>query len=179
VAATLLVVCTGLYLVDRVYPDSPVSRFYMTLFDEVGDQLWRHGGASAVSTLQQAGLMGYGLGMSQQGLHNIKAEKPRLWQESGPSKLVAELGLPGGVLLIVLGYTFMRTGFAVIRLHAQRNSVHVFAGLFSLFIANVGASLVSAQIYGDPFVFLLMSFLAGTLLSGAGMTAPVKDGGHP
>jgi len=169
VAITAVALTLGLYMIGRVYPNSPVSRFYMTIFDETGDTVVQHGWRAVIGTVQQAGVLGYGLGMSQQGVHNINAEKPRLWQESGPGKLVAELGIPGSILFLLLGYVLLRTGYEVIRLHTGKDTVYLYAGVFSLLVANLASSVVSAQIYGDPFVVLFLAFLMGVLLAGARM----------
>jgi len=169
IALVLLVVGIGWNLVGRVYQENPMSRFYVTVLDEWDDQVIGHGYRSVLETVRQAGVLGYGLGMSQQGLHNINAEKPRLWQESGPSKLVAELGVPGAILFLLLGYAIFRTGYEVVRLHADSDKIYRFAGVFAIFIANLASSVVSGQIYGDPFVILFLAFLAGSLLSGARM----------
>ncbi len=166
VALTVLVIGAGLHLVGRIFQDQAAGRFYMTVLDEWDDQVIGHGYRSVITTVNQAGFLGYGLGMSQQGVHNIDAETPRLWQESGPSKLFAELGVPGAILFLILGYALLRTGFEVARLHAGEDAMDLFAGLFSLFVANLASSVVSAQIYGDPFVLLFLAFLMGTLLAG-------------
>ena len=172
--ASGLVLLLGVYVIGQVYPDSPASRFYMTILDELDEQIVRHGYRAVITTVNQAGFLGYGLGMSQQGVHNINAEKPRLWQESGPSKLVAEFGVPGSILFLLLGYALFRTAYEVIKLHRGRDTIELFAGLFSIFIANLATSVVSAQIYGDPFVVLFLTFLMGALLAGGRMGKMLK-----
>ena len=169
IALVILVAGVGWNMVARIYSYNPFNRFYLTALDEVGDQVVGHGLDAVVVTVRQAGILGYGLGMSQQGVHNINAEKPRIWQESGPSKLVAELGIPGAILFLLLGYAIFRTAFDVVRLQAGSDAIYRFAGVFALFMANLASSVVSGQIYGAPFVILFLAFLAGSLLSGARM----------
>ena len=164
----LLILGLGWYLISSLFYDAAVERFYLTAFTEAEEQIHRHGVQAVIGTVRQAGFWGYGLGMSQQGVHNLKnVEKPRTWQESGPGKLVAELGVPGNVLYLVLGVTLFITAFQVVRLEQGRDSFYLSAGLFSVLVANVASSVVSAQIFGDPFVAFLIAFLAGLLLSGA------------
>ncbi len=167
VSLTLLIAGMGWYGIARLYPDSAVETFYLTTFDEYGDQLWQHSYATVQGTLGQAGFWGYGLGMSQQGIHHIQADKPNVWQESGPGKMLAELGAPGALLFLTIGVVLLRTAYQVIRRSADRTAFYLHAGLFAILIANVSAALVSAQIYGDPFIAILLAFLAGLLLGGA------------
>ena len=164
----LMAVGLGWYLISSLFYDEAVERFYLTAFTEAEEQIHRHGVQAVIGTVRQAGFWGYGLGMSQQGVHNIpNVETPRLWQESGPGKLVAELGVPGNVLYLALGVVFFITAYHVVRRAHGRPSFFLAAGLFSVLVANVASSVVSAQIFGDPFVAFLLAFLAGLLLSTA------------
>jgi len=167
IACTVVVIGgMGWYLISSLYQDSAVEAFYMTTFTEAEGRIQHHGVQSVLSTIDQAGFWGYGLGMSQQGVHNIQAEKPRLWQESGPGKIVAELGVPGALLLIGLGAVLLLTTFHVVRFSRRHASFYFVAGIFSILIANMTSALVSAQIFGDPLVLLLLAFFTGLLLSG-------------
>ena len=164
----LLIGGLGWYFISSLFYNEAVERFYLTAFSEAGNQIQRHGIQSVAGTLRQAGFWGYGLGMSQQGVHNIpNVETPRLWQESGPSKLVAELGVPGNVLYLVMGIVLFITAYHVVRLGQGKSSFYLTAGLFSVLLANVASSVVSAQIFGDPLVAFLLAFMMGLLLSDA------------
>lgn len=164
----LMVVGLGWYLISSLFYDEAVERFYLTAFSEADEQIQRHGVQAVLGTFRQAGFWGYGLGMSQQGVHNIpNVETPHLWQESGPGKLVAELGVPGNALYLALGIVFFITAYHVVRRTHGRPAFYLTAGLFSVLAANVASSVVSAQIFGDPFVAFLLAFMAGLLLSAA------------
>ena len=164
----LMIVGLGWYLISSLFYNEAVERFYLSAFTEAGDQIQRHGIQAVAGTVNQAGFWGYGLGMSQQGVHNIQGvETPRLWQESGPSKLVAELGVPGNVLYLILGVVIFVTAYQVVRLGRGKPSFYLTAGLFSVLLANMASSIVSAQIFGDPLVAFLLAFLMGLLLSDA------------
>jgi len=179
IACTVMVIGGfGWYLISSLYQDSAVEAFYMTTFTEAEGRIQNHGIQSVLSTIDQAGFWGYGLGMSQQGVHNLNVEKPRLWQESGPGKIVAELGVPGALLLIGLGAVLLLTAFHVVRFSQQGRSFYSVAGLFSVLAANMTSALVSAQIFGDPLVFLLLAFMTGLLLS-ASRSAPSNEGALP
>lgn len=170
-ATAVLILGLGWHFISSLFYSEAVERFYLTAFSEAQDQVQRHGIDSVVGTFNQAGFWGYGLGMSQQGVHNIPdVETPRLWQESGPSKLVAELGVPGHLLFLILGAVLFVTAYQVVRLGQRRDSFHWTAGIFAILAANVTSSVVSAQIFGDPLVAFLLAFLAGMLLSDARRT---------
>jgi len=167
----LLVLGLGWQIVNTFYRDDKVGAFYMSTLSEWDGQVTQHGYQAVIGTVQQAGFWGYGVGMSQQGVRNIRAEKPRLWQESGPSKLVAELGVPGAVLFLILGFVFLRTAYEVVRNCRRTENVYLFGGLFSILIANMASAVVSGQIFGDPFVALFLALLMGLLLSGGNVHA--------
>lgn len=170
----------GWYLIASLFRNEAVERFYLSTFGEVQERVEIHGFRSVVGTVGQAGFWGYGLGMSQQGVHNIpNVETPRLWQESGPSKIVAELGVPGNVLYFVFGVVLFATAYHVVRLGCRKPSFYLTAGILSVLVANVASSVVSAQIFGDPLVAFLLAFLMGALLSDARAPpgpAPMPEG---
>lgn len=145
---------------------SPVATFYLTTLDEWDDRVVQHGFRAVLVTVRQAGFWGYGLGMGQQGVHNIPVVRPRTWQESGPSKLFAELGVPGSFLFLVLGVIFLRTCYDVLRVNRNHPDFYIYLGLFAALIANLASAVVSAQIYGDPFIVLFISLIIGLILSG-------------
>lgn len=166
--AIVMVLSLGWYLISSIFYDEAIERFYLTAFTEVDVQLHRHGIGSVLSTVKQAGFWGYGLGVTQQGVHNIaNAEIPRAWQESGPSKMMAELGVPGTLLFLMFGAMLFVTAYRVVRLKQGHAALALIAGLFSVLVANVASALVSAQIYGDPLVVFLLALTMGLLLSHA------------
>ena len=59
------------------------------------------------------------------------------------------------------------TAYHVVRLGQKRDSFYLTAGIFSILVANVASSVVSAQIFGDPLVAFLLAFMTGLLLSDA------------
>jgi len=175
----LLIGGLGWYLIASLYRSAAVERFYLSTIEEANERIEFHGIRSVFSTVKQAGFWGYGLGMSQQGVHNIRAEKPRLWQESGPSKLVAELGVPGVALLLGLGTVLLLTMIHVVRRGRSGTGFVLSAGILSILLANGAASVVSAQIFGDPLVAFLLAFLAGLLLADARIPLPGEVAAPP
>lgn len=165
----LVIMTLGLggYVISSYVWKTEVYDFYMTTFDEAGAQIKRHGFESAIKTIEQAGFWGYGLGMGQQGIHHIKVEKPRLWQESGPTKILAELGVPGTVLFLGIFVIMFITAHAVLKMRVSSPDFIVSAGIVALLISNLIAAIVSAQIYTDPFIAFLLASLSGMVLSSA------------
>lgn len=168
-ATLLLILGLGWYFIDSFYHDEAVEAFYLTTLTEAESRVQVHGYRTVLSTVRQAGFWGYGLGMSQQGIHNIRADKPRVWQESGPGKLFAELGVPGAVLFLFLGAVLFRTAYQLIHRERRAESFFFAAGILSLLLANLASAVVSAQIYGDLLVALLLATLTGLMFSGAGL----------
>lgn len=153
------------YAYRIVGSDAELEEFYGTTLNETVEHMEVHGIDAVVTTIKQSGFLGYGLGMAAQGTHHIRCERPRIWQESGPSMLVAELGVPGlilfiGVLGVALKYVWSALGFAATGpLHT------VYFGLAAMCVANGVAGVVSAQVFGDPFIGLFLPFSVGLILS--------------
>ncbi|HKL22284.1 MAG TPA: hypothetical protein VJ904_10785, partial [Tichowtungia sp.] len=171
----LLMAGLGWFVITQTYHTTGLNTFYMTTFSQLDDSVAQHGFRSVVTTLEQAGFWGYGLGMGQQGIHHIPAETPRLWQESGPSKLAAELGAPGMFLLLCLFAVLLRTAWAVVSFCRNHSSFSTVAGLFSILIANMASAVVSGQIFGDPFIILFLAFMVGLLWAHPAMIMQQED----
>lgn len=175
----LMILGLGWYGIGLLNPDSATEAFYFTAIHEAGSQWMQHSVDSVRITLQQAGFFGYGLGMAQQGIHHIQGDRPEIWQESGPGKLIVELGIPGTLLFLVMGWTFFQTSLCALRRKAEDPSFYLYAGLLSILIANGAAALISAQIYGDPFIASLVALMIGLLLSSAPSRPPQEDAPCP
>jgi hypothetical protein len=173
-ATATLILGMGWYVISSYYRDAAVEAFYLTTISDVDERIQSQGIGSVRETIRQAGFWGYGLGMSQQGVHNINAEKPRLWQESGTSKLVAELGVPGSILFLVLGGMLFLTAYHVVIRSVGDESFYITAGILAILIANVTSAVISAQIYGDPLVLFLLAFMVGLLLSSARIVREIE-----
>lgn len=161
----LLIVAVGWYGITRTYHETAVDTLYGSTMNDWEEQVKQHGFDAVRVTIAQAGFFGYGLGMGQQGIHHIHAEKPRLWQEGAPGKVVAELGVPGGILFLCLGVVLALTAYYVVGSCVQGQAFYIYAGVFSVLGANAASAVVSAQIFGDLFIILFLVFLIGMLLS--------------
>lgn len=154
---------------DVISEDSANMRYYSGkgLRMDAADSIQGEGFASVMETFRQSGFFGEGIGFATPGAHNLSAAHPRIWQESAPSRIMVELGVPGmaGFLFVMLclGLAMWRTTLAQVR--ARTTAAPIAAGLFAYFLANVGSLTVSGQILADPFIASFLGFLAGAVLS--------------
>ncbi|MCP9833668.1 MULTISPECIES: hypothetical protein [unclassified Cyanobium] len=115
--------------------------------------------------------MGVGAGASTGGLVRNAArdaiQSVAFVSEGGGGRLILELGIPGmvvlGVILVLLGLVLLRN-FRLLKQLPQSTSA-LLMGLMSFALANVPAFFSAAQLYGDPFVLILMSLSLGSFLA--------------
>jgi hypothetical protein len=162
--AVLLIVGLSLYnFVDL----EGMGDYYTRTGGELVDRIKQHGYESLVVTWRQSGALGAGLGTATQGAHHLQVERPRTWQEGGLGRILVELGLPGLICFTVMVLYLLRAVYLVTkRIPTQpRPEGVICAGLSGLFMANAGSFVISHQVFGDPFVMCLFTFLVGMLLS--------------
>lgn len=166
-AIFILVFSVGYVSYQFAGADPEVERFYASTTGDLDERIQGQGVGALIGTYQQGGFWGYGLGMAMQGIHHIKAPRPRIWQESGLGILIAEGGVP--LLVGVIGVMFGLVAGCRSSLKAVCDSPAqpLYFSLTALLIANGLAGLISAQIFGDPFIGCFLPFLLGGLLSGA------------
>lgn len=156
------------YVNDFLGEDSGQVHYYTTAKegDGVFDRLQGHGFRSLFYTYQQYGFFGAGLGFATPGAHHISATRPRIWQESGTSRVLVELGVPGFLGFIAVLAGIISSLWRVTRAHLlARSSTGVFAaGLLALFVANIGSLTVSGQILADSFIVIFLGSLVGIVL---------------
>mgnify|MGYP001809544763 CR=1 FL=1 len=147
--------------------DSTYVSYYRDNLADTTDQLQRHGFQSLIATVQQSGFLGSGLGSASPGTHNLNVVRPRTWQESGPSRIMVELGVPGFLALIFLMLTLLRSAWSEVQtLLRQRSYLGVYgAGLLAFLLANIGSLIVSGQILADAFITFFLGFSLGLILS--------------
>jgi hypothetical protein len=115
--------------------------------------------------------MGVGAGASTGGLIQNAArdaiQSVGFVSEGGGGRLILELGIPGmvilGVILVLMGMVLLRN-FRLLKQLPQSTSA-LLMGLMSFALANVPAFFSAAQLYGDPFVLILMSLSLGSFLA--------------
>jgi O-antigen ligase len=166
IALVLVPVASVLFVGDWLGSDSALVRYYTENTAETVDQFNTHGFESLITTFDQAGFFGSGLGVATPGSHHLDVARPRVWQESATSRIMVELGVPGFLALITLVVVMLKGAWDVVRVHQHLNSPYsgYLLGLTSFFLANVGSLVVSGQILADPFIAFFLGFSIGVVL---------------
>ncbi len=123
---------------------------------------------STISTLQQVGVLGKGLGTATQGRHyaGIDQTKFQGWQEDGVSRLFMEFGVPG-VLLLIAAIVWSLQGVlqALSRVSPKSNDVLLQLGLTAVVAGDAASFAISHQQFsGDPINALVVTLLFGMIL---------------
>jgi hypothetical protein len=157
-------------VVQKVGQDEGTSVYTRGTYTTQGEVFSRLEGGF-LETINQAGIMGGGLGTATQGVYHVLtargAEKVS-WQEGGLGKLTMELGVPGVGAVAFLGVALLSLMLKISRHPDVPGSSQVLrAALFGIVIANVVQFMVSAQAYSDAVLTLLTAFFVGCLLATA------------
>jgi hypothetical protein len=165
-ALVLVPFASVLVVGDWLGSESALVRYYTESSAETVDQLQTQGFESLITTLDQEGLFGSGLGVATPGSHHLDVARPGVWQESATSRIMVELGVPGFLALIALVASILKGAWDVIRAHQRLSSPFsgYLLGLTSFFLANVGSLVVSGQILADPFIAFFLGFSIGAVL---------------
>lgn len=121
--------------------------------------------------LEISGGLGLGVGtLAQTGDLQVGAaagEGFAFVSESGAGKLMAELGLPGLLILVAIGLALLRTVLRNLRLIRQLPpaTASLELGLLAFSLAQVPFFAAAAGVYGDPFVLLLCGLCIGTVFA--------------
>ncbi|MBV8545127.1 MAG: hypothetical protein JO093_21325 [Acidobacteria bacterium] len=161
-----------IFVITRISQDeesSVYTRGAYTTQEEIWDRL--EGGLGV--TIEQAGIMGAGLGTATQGVYHVLREDSATtlgWQEGGLGKLAIELGVPGLLSVALLGLTMILT-MVKISGHPDvpGSSQLARAALFGIIASNVVEFMVSAQAYSDPVLTLLTAFFIGCMFATAAL----------
>ncbi|MGP0075665.1 MAG: hypothetical protein ACLPWF_27430 [Bryobacteraceae bacterium] len=122
-----------------------------------------------LGTLEQAGVWGNGLGTGTQGAYYTSSTlRVHNWQEDGVSRILAEMGLIGAILVLVAVARVVQACIQALKNVPFNNPVQdLQIGLAAVIAASVASFVVSHQAFsGDPCAILFVSFLLGVFLSG-------------
>ncbi len=141
--------------------------YYLSTLGDVVERTYEHGYMATVYTIvNQAGFFGVGLGTTQLGARFLDAEKPRVWQEGGASKLAAEVGVFGLIAFAMLGLAIGRELLRLLQdLPMRRPGDYLASVLGAAFLANALSFIVSGHVYNDPYINSFFSLLGGLALS--------------
>lgn len=129
--------------------------------------------------IQRNGWLGGGAGTASQGAQYFGGGTALVGRasEGGLGKVVAELGVPGLVLLLGLGVAVCYHLWTVAR-EAGRGGprrAHFAFGMIAVLFANAVMFAVAHQVYGDPLVLYVIGLAAGIAFAVPGM----REGARP
>lgn len=156
-----------LYSTQEAQIGSEYSDFASTIITDGVDRANKLIGTSIIGTLEQAGILGSGIGTATQGAHYSGVARQGAWQEDGVSRLFKELGVPGVVFvslaLFQLGL-IVRDSF--LRIPARSSNGFLHLCLFGIVVGNMASFAISHQQYsGDPCSALFVVTLLGAMLA--------------
>ncbi len=151
--------------------------FATTLFTEGAQRSHELIVGSTISTLQQSGILGGGLGMATQGKYYAKVSTTRSqrgWQEDGVSRLIFEFGLPGILFLSIALYLLLASVLQSLRGLPKRSREILMQLALVAVIASDAASFVIShqQFSGDPVNALLVTLMLGMVLKFPTVNSP-------
>jgi hypothetical protein len=137
------------------------------------EELWGRLEGGLSGTIEQAGIMGAGLGTATQGVYHVLRQDTGTtlgWQEGGLGKLAIELGVPGLMAVAMLGLAMLMTMLKISgHPDVPGSSQLARAALFGIIVANVIEFMASAQAYSDPVLTLLTAFFVGCMFATAAL----------
>lgn len=147
--------------------ESEFVRYYTDDPGDIQTQAQTHIWDSVLETYNQSGFWGSGLGFAAPGAQNLPYPKPRIWQESGASRLMVELGVPGAIAILLLLSRIFLTGIKNVRRQIRLKSKYAnySIALLAFTMANLASLSVSGQILADPFIAFFIGSTIGMQLS--------------
>jgi hypothetical protein len=154
----------------------------LTTSDDIGARFQGQGLGAIFRAIEVAQFFGFGVGAGAQ-TGNLQVNANRgitslgYVSEGGGGRLIVELGVPGLILVLILIWLFAQMfyrNFGLLRYLPSEASVLVL-GLASFGIANIPSFITAAQLYGDPFVLILMSICFGSFLAVPALAAEYRQ----
>ncbi len=148
---------------------------YLARAGTVQNDLWTRLNVLGINAfrrgLEISGAIGLGVGTLAQtgasGVALIQGPGFAFVSESGLGKIVAELGWPGLVLLLMLAWELFRAVLYSLRMmRYEPDSIAVFEiGLFAFALSNLPFFSAAAGVYGDPFVWIICGLSLGSVFA--------------
>ena len=139
------------------------------VFGDVSSRAQSLGFATVVTAIKEKGILGVGAGAYSQGSRFVGSRGAGFaWQsEGGFGRVVLELGLFGLIVIIWLFIVLMGYGWRMLRYLALRSTADFYtaAGLVSLLVANVAHFFVASQVFGDPFILIMLGLVSGIIVA--------------
>ena len=122
--------------------------------------------------IAQNGILGSGAGTGSQGTQQFRGGADIVGgaAEGGLAKVLAELGIPGLLLLLWLVISLARYMWAIAQDIAQAKDLDpslgkLVFGLEAFLITNGFVYVIAHQVFGDPFVLIVLGFFIGFVMA--------------
>ncbi len=139
-----------------------------SVFEDALERFYSLGIGSVGSAIGWVGFLGVGAGVvSQGGQHFSTIEGLGGAAEGGLGKIIVELGIPGLIFLAWAMTVFVATVRRVFK-QAERSrapAATLAVALTAFLLTNLILFVTASQVFGDPFVLILMGMAVGALLA--------------
>jgi len=119
--------------------------------------------------LAQNGVLGSGAGTGSQGAQHFGGGSRIVGgaAEGGLGKVLAELGVPGLVLLLWLAISLARYLWSVLSVIKEGDPQlsKLALGLLAFLVTNGFVYAIAHQVFGDPFVLIILGFFLGFVMA--------------
>lgn len=140
--------------------------------EELLERFQTQGLGAIFRAIEVSQIFGFGVGAgAQTGNLQVTADRSitslGYVSEGGGGRLILELGVVGLIILLVLAYLLalvLYRNFRLLRFLPSQTAI-LLLGLASFAIANIPLFISAAQLYGDPFVLIMMSVCLGSFLA--------------
>lgn len=152
-------------------PDSKDPNPHMersaTSFDDAWGRFEQLGIGTIRSAYETSGLIGWGTGAGAQGTQHIAGTTTQYSAEGGLGRIMLELGVAGLLLAVLCSFAVARTVRRCMH-DAYHNSDQLYKvalGAIAFVGANVPIFIGAAQVFGDPFVLMILGMNLGFVLA--------------
>ena len=139
-----------------------------TIFEDAWDRFYNLGIASIGWAIGEAAFLGNGAGVASQGAQHFGVELNDIGSaEGGLGKIVLELGVPGLVVVAWVLMVFAKVMRQVVTManRSEAQATTIALALVSFLLANLLLFITASQVFGDPFILILMGLVLGALLA--------------
>lgn len=147
-----------------------------TVLESAPQRMEQLGLGSVLWAVRRHGVLGSGAGVSSQGAQHFGGGVALVGGagEGGLGKIVTELGIPGLLLSLWLAAEIFRTMLRDLGRLARRAPplANLVAGLVAVLVAQVPTFAVASQVYGDPFVLVVLGFVLGLVFAISSWSVP-------
>jgi hypothetical protein len=163
---------------EAVWQFNPYMQRSITAFADAPERFTNLGLGSIEWAFNRSGMLGKGAGTGSQGAQHFGGGTVLVGGagEGGLGKIMVELGIPGLLLTAWLGIALALYSWQILKLTREQDAetATLAYGLIAFVAANIPVFISASQVYGDPFVLLMLGWLFGLFLSMPRLMAPIE-----